>query len=57
MRRAASVAQCLEPRMRAEVERAMWIPLERAEQLLSYPGERQMVRRAVGLLAAGGGGQ
>lgn len=43
--------------MRAEVERAMWIPLERAEQLLSYPGERQMVRRAVGLLAAGGGGQ
>lgn len=33
-----------------EVEEARWMPLERATRSLSYPGEREMVRRAITLL-------
>lgn len=35
-----------------EVEEARWIPLEEARTALSYPGERQMVGRALSRLAA-----
>jgi 8-oxo-dGTP pyrophosphatase MutT (NUDIX family) len=30
-----------------EVEEARWLPLEEAARLLSYPGEREMARRAL----------
>ena len=31
----------------AEVEEARWVPLEQAARELSYPGEREMVQRAL----------
>jgi 8-oxo-dGTP pyrophosphatase MutT (NUDIX family) len=34
-----------------EVTEARWIPLLQAEESLTYPGEREMVKRAIGLLA------
>jgi 8-oxo-dGTP pyrophosphatase MutT (NUDIX family) len=34
-----------------EVTEARWIPLLEAETALTYPGEREMVERAIGLLA------
>jgi 8-oxo-dGTP pyrophosphatase MutT (NUDIX family) len=34
-----------------EVTEARWIPLQEAPELLTYPGEREMARRALGLLA------
>jgi 8-oxo-dGTP pyrophosphatase MutT (NUDIX family) len=34
-----------------EVTEARWIPLLEAETALTYPGERKMVQRAIGLLA------
>ena len=34
-----------------EVTEARWIPLLEAEAVLTYPGERKMVQRAIGLLA------
>jgi 8-oxo-dGTP pyrophosphatase MutT (NUDIX family) len=34
-----------------EVTEARWIPLLEARQALTYPGEREMVQRAIGLLA------
>src|SRR3954454_8254635 len=34
-----------------EVTEARWIPLEEATRALTYPGEREMVERAIGLLA------
>ena len=34
-----------------EVTEARWIPLLEAKQALTYPGEREMVERAIGLLA------
>jgi 8-oxo-dGTP pyrophosphatase MutT (NUDIX family) len=34
-----------------EVTDARWIPLLEAEAALTYPGEREMVQRAIGLLA------
>jgi 8-oxo-dGTP pyrophosphatase MutT (NUDIX family) len=37
-----------------EVTEARWIPLLQAEQSLTYPGEREMVKRAIGLLAGNG---
>lgn len=40
----------LEPSMRVEVDEARWILLERAQELLSYPGEREVVARAASLL-------
>jgi 8-oxo-dGTP pyrophosphatase MutT (NUDIX family) len=33
-----------------EVEEVRWMPLERARQELSYPGEREMVERAISLI-------
>ena len=35
-----------------EIEDARWITLERAQRELTYPGEREMVRRAMSRLAA-----
>ena len=37
-----------------EVTEARWIPLLEAEQALTYPGEREMVQRAIGVLARDG---
>lgn len=37
-----------------EVEQARWMPLEQAQQELSYPGEREMVGRAISLLEGEG---
>jgi mutator protein MutT len=34
-----------------EVEEARWMPLAQAQRSLSYPGEREMVQRAIELLA------
>ena len=34
-----------------EVQEVRWIPLGEARQTLSYPGEREMVGRAIALLA------
>lgn len=34
-----------------EVEEARWVPLEEAETVLAYPGEREMIARARSLLA------
>lgn len=42
----------LTPQMRVEVEVASWLPLQRAAMELSYPGERQMVQRAVAMLSS-----
>jgi 8-oxo-dGTP pyrophosphatase MutT (NUDIX family) len=35
-----------------EIEEARWLPLERAARELSFPGEREMVERALSRLAA-----
>ena len=35
-----------------EVEEARWMPIEQARTALSYPGEREMLERAVTKLAA-----
>ncbi|MBS1148505.1 MAG: Hydrolase, family, partial [Myxococcaceae bacterium] len=37
----------LTPEMRVEVDRAHWIPLSDAGRKLSYPGEREMVGKAL----------
>ena len=37
-----------------EVEAAEWIPLEKAPELLSYKGEREMAEKALGRGATGG---
>ena len=34
-----------------EVDEARWIPLEEARSRLSYPGEREMIERAMSILA------
>jgi len=34
-----------------EIEEARWMPLEEAAQALTYPGEREMVRRALSRLS------
>jgi 8-oxo-dGTP pyrophosphatase MutT (NUDIX family) len=34
-----------------EVQEARWMPLKQAQRSLSYPGEREMARRAIALLA------
>jgi 8-oxo-dGTP pyrophosphatase MutT (NUDIX family) len=36
----------IDPAMRVEVKRAIWIPLEGATRKLAYQGEREIVRRA-----------
>jgi 8-oxo-dGTP pyrophosphatase MutT (NUDIX family) len=35
-----------------EIEEARWMPLEQAARELTYPGEREMVRRAISRTAA-----
>lgn len=37
----------ISPEMRIEVQRAVWIPLEEAPTLLTYPGEREVVLLAL----------
>jgi 8-oxo-dGTP pyrophosphatase MutT (NUDIX family) len=37
----------LAPEQRHEVAEARWLPLEEAEQLLAYGGEREMARKAL----------
>lgn len=41
----------LTPEMRVEVDRAQWIPLIDAGRKLSYPGEREMVGKALEILS------
>lgn len=41
----------LTPEMRFEVDRAHWIPLRDAGSKLSYPGEREMVGKALEILS------
>jgi 8-oxo-dGTP pyrophosphatase MutT (NUDIX family) len=36
----------IDPEMRIEVKRALWVPLEDAARKLAYSGEKDMVRRA-----------
>jgi 8-oxo-dGTP pyrophosphatase MutT (NUDIX family) len=36
----------IDPAMRIEVKRALWLPLEEAGGKLAYRGEREMIRRA-----------
>ena len=36
-----------------EVEEARWIPLEQARRALTYPGERELIERALSKLASG----
>ena len=36
-----------------EVEEARWIPLEEARRALTYPGERDLIERALSKLASG----
>jgi 8-oxo-dGTP pyrophosphatase MutT (NUDIX family) len=37
-----------------EVDDARWMPLREARRRLSYPGEREMIERALSILAANG---
>jgi len=37
-----------------EVDDARWMPLRQARERLSYPGEREMIERALSILAANG---
>jgi 8-oxo-dGTP pyrophosphatase MutT (NUDIX family) len=41
----------VEPEMRTEVKRALWVPLEEAARKLAYRGEKEMVQRAQKYLA------
>ena len=43
----------LPPGMEIEVAEARWVPLEDVPSLLSYGGEQQMARKALGLLGEG----
>jgi 8-oxo-dGTP pyrophosphatase MutT (NUDIX family) len=40
------------PAFRREVAEARWLPLDEAQQLLSYPGEREMASKALAMLAS-----
>jgi len=42
----------IQPEMRVEVKRALWIPLDKAVSRLAYRGEKDMVRRAQEYLRA-----
>ena len=42
----------LEPRMRVEVSKALWIPLESYDSKLAYAGEKEMVKKAISLMSA-----
>src|SRR5215470_2282241 len=48
----AGVIDRLTPAMRREVRRAYWMTLEDAARKLSYPGERQMARKAEAYIEA-----
>jgi 8-oxo-dGTP pyrophosphatase MutT (NUDIX family) len=41
----------IQPEMRIEVKRALWIPLEAAAEKLAYSGEKNIVRRALQYLS------
>ena len=41
----------LTPQMRREVDLARWVPLAEAPQTLTYPGEKDMARRALEVLS------
>ena len=41
----------VDPAFRREVAEARWLPLDEAQQLLSYPGEREMAEKALAMLA------
>jgi 8-oxo-dGTP pyrophosphatase MutT (NUDIX family) len=40
----------LEEQMRVEVAEARWLPLDEAQRLLAYPGEREMAAKALARL-------
>jgi 8-oxo-dGTP pyrophosphatase MutT (NUDIX family) len=40
------------PAFRREVAEARWLPLDDAQKLLSYPGEREMAEKALAMLAS-----
>jgi 8-oxo-dGTP pyrophosphatase MutT (NUDIX family) len=40
----------LEGQMRVEVAEARWLPLDEAQRLLAYPGEREMAAKALARL-------
>jgi hypothetical protein len=42
----------INPGMRIEVRRASWIPLDQADKLLAYSGERKIVRLAQAYIEA-----
>jgi len=42
----------IDPKMRIEVKRAVWIPLEEGVKRLAYKGEKEMVRKAQEYLQA-----
>ena len=42
----------IKPEMRIEVQRAFWIPLDKAPALLSYKGEREVAGKALQYVAA-----
>jgi 8-oxo-dGTP pyrophosphatase MutT (NUDIX family) len=44
----------LPPAFRKEVAEARWLPLEEAPRLLAYGGEREMVKKALMMLAPSG---
>ena len=49
-RHAQGEIDAIVPAMRQEVDLAWWMPLSDAVTRLSYPGEREMATRALGLL-------
>ena len=42
----------IKPEMRVEVQRAFWIPLDKAPALLSYKGEKEIAERALQYVTA-----
>jgi 8-oxo-dGTP pyrophosphatase MutT (NUDIX family) len=40
------------PAFRREVAEARWLPLDEAQRLLAYPGERQMAEKALAMLSS-----
>lgn len=45
----------LEPRMRVEVSKALWVPLDAYASKLAYAGEKEMVKKAISWLEASKG--
>ena len=50
-RAVAGQIDALTPQMRREVDLARWVPLAEAPQTLTYPGEKDMARRALEVLS------